>query len=204
MMDQKPITGKDVVQAARKYVGVSLVQGGRDREYGLDCVGLILATGKDLGLLAADLDIVGYGLNLRRHPKAAETRALLKQVLRQVHPDGAVSVSDILGHAQLGDVLYFQVRGIALTLGIVSKIGPAARPTPAIMASISTLAHFAELMPSERMFSGSATLAEFYPVKKVIGGIAPEVHGTLDEYSLDIRWGCSLAGCYRFDGVSEA
>ncbi|HEY0004537.1 MAG TPA: hypothetical protein VGB17_06970 [Pyrinomonadaceae bacterium] len=43
------VTRKQIVEAARSYIGVPYVAGGQDRS-GVNCAGLLIAVGRDLGL----------------------------------------------------------------------------------------------------------------------------------------------------------
>lgn len=49
------ITRNQVVDAARSYVGVRFNRSGRDRNRGIDCVGLLTLVGRDLGLDIKDI-----------------------------------------------------------------------------------------------------------------------------------------------------
>lgn len=55
-------TGDDIVNAARKYIGVRWLHQGRNRINGLDCVGLLVVVAQDLGL--SNYDFKAY----QRHP----------------------------------------------------------------------------------------------------------------------------------------
>src|SRR6266542_4253923 len=48
------VTGKRVVEAARKYLGVPFKLHGQDQR-GVDCIQLILAVGRDFGLVVDDI-----------------------------------------------------------------------------------------------------------------------------------------------------
>jgi cell wall-associated NlpC family hydrolase len=48
-----------VIDLARTWVGVPFRHQGRSRE-GIDCVGLAIVVGRELGLLPADFDATGY------------------------------------------------------------------------------------------------------------------------------------------------
>ena len=53
------MTRDDIVNEARKWIGVPFVHQGRNRS-GLDCIGLVLNVGWSLGFLARDYDVQGY------------------------------------------------------------------------------------------------------------------------------------------------
>ena len=104
------ITGQQVVEAARKYVGTPIMEGGRSRE-GIDCVGLVLCTARDLEL-SFPANIQGYGLNAWLRPKLREARELMSQYMDQ-----------ITGVFEAGDVVLFGLgrSAIALSVGIVTE-----------------------------------------------------------------------------------
>lgn len=55
------MTGAEVVTAARTQIGVPWVHQGRLWGEALDCAGLIICTARELGLVAPDFDVTGYG-----------------------------------------------------------------------------------------------------------------------------------------------
>lgn len=55
------MTGADVVACARTQVGVPWVHQGRLWGKALDCAGLVICTARELGLVAPDFDVQGYG-----------------------------------------------------------------------------------------------------------------------------------------------
>ncbi len=58
-----PITRTQIVETARSYLGVRFSRSGRDRNRGIDCVGLLTLVGRDLGL---DIkDIINYDFEPR-------------------------------------------------------------------------------------------------------------------------------------------
>jgi hypothetical protein len=102
------ITGQQVVEAARQYVGVPIVEFGRSRE-GCDCVGLVLGVARDLAL-DFPANFQSYGLNIWLHPKASEARDLLSQYM------------EIVRLPQVGDVILFGLSVIAVSVGIVTAV----------------------------------------------------------------------------------
>lgn len=56
-----------IVDAARAYVGAPFRHQGRTKR-GIDCVGVLIAVARDLGVMRADEDYTGYG----RHPSPVE------------------------------------------------------------------------------------------------------------------------------------
>jgi cell wall-associated NlpC family hydrolase len=117
------ITGEMIADAARKYVGAPVVEGGRSRE-GIDCVGLVLGVAHDLGLWMPQ-DVTGYGLNAWLHPRTSDAVALMRQYMVQTHKNGA-ALDEIARSAQVGDVVFFGMGRIAISLGIISAIDKAA------------------------------------------------------------------------------
>ena len=83
------VTGTDVIEEARKYLGVPYLNQGRDRN-GLDCGGLILVIGNKLGL--SELQHLGYS----NSPDGETFERLLDQELDRVKPYNRPRVGDIL------------------------------------------------------------------------------------------------------------
>jgi len=54
------IMGQDVVRKAREYLGTPFHHQGRLKGIGIDCVGLVFCTAKELGLLDGVKDCFGY------------------------------------------------------------------------------------------------------------------------------------------------
>lgn len=137
------VTGQMVAEAARKYEGVPVVEGGRSRE-GLDCVGLVLCVAHDLGL-NFPANIQGYGLNVWQHPRTCDAREILSQYMVQTHENNA-PLDEVARSAEVGDVVLFSLAVIAITVGIVTAIDKGA--TYAIQKLIGGLhgsrTHFAE------------------------------------------------------------
>jgi hypothetical protein len=57
---------RDVVAAARKYVGVRWHHMGRSTE-GLDCAGLLICVARDLGIVPKDFDVPNYRMRPDGH-----------------------------------------------------------------------------------------------------------------------------------------
>lgn len=81
-------SGQDVALHACRYIGVSYAHKGRSR-HGLDCIGLVIVTGKDLGLLPTDLEEEDYG----SPPDPAHLRFVMTRFLQ---PGSADTVGDVL------------------------------------------------------------------------------------------------------------
>lgn len=89
-----------IVSAARSYLGVPHVHQGRNRECGLDCVGLLLAVAQDVGARWHDLD--GYS---RSGAKTADGMgySLLREHMAQSLEERPIE------EAEPGDVLLFWI-----------------------------------------------------------------------------------------------
>lgn len=96
-----------IVAAARSHTGVRWRHQGRSREHGIDCVGLLICVGRDLGLCAPDFDISGYA-------KRPEMGWLERELGTYLQP-GAAGLP--------GDVMLFAFAGEPMHVGIVSDIG---------------------------------------------------------------------------------
>lgn len=95
-------TRAEIVAAARSYLGVRWHHQGRNRA-GLDCIGLVIAVAKDLGL--SDYDINGYA----RIPDGKTLRATMCEQM------------DVLKREPLpGDVLLFAFQRNPLHTAIVT------------------------------------------------------------------------------------
>lgn len=59
--DPNHVTRADVVAEARTWIGTPYIHQHRAKRHGVDCVGLVVGVARDLGLVAPDFDITGYG-----------------------------------------------------------------------------------------------------------------------------------------------
>lgn len=98
------VTREDVVAAARRWVGVPYRHQGRNR-LGVDCIGLLLVVGWELGL--SDYDVTGYG----RSPNAGFLRAECDRLLRPTDS------------RQPGDILLLRFKRDPQHLAFVSERG---------------------------------------------------------------------------------
>lgn len=171
---ERRVTSKAVVAAARKYCGVPVIEGGRDRTVGVDCVGLVLGVAHDLKL-TFPADIQGYGLSLHRHPREAEAKALLRQYMICV-ADKALDGESVLPLARVGDVLFFEVLGRALSLAIVT-----------------------ETKPTVYIYDWHPVII---PISKVVGGLH-ELGDSFQEYAFTLTWGCAASAVFRFRELAE-
>lgn len=190
---QREVTGKMVAEQARTYCGVPILEGGRDRN-GIDCIGLVLAVARDLGLHCPQ-DFTNYGLNIWRHPKDHVARKALREFMAQTHPNDA-SFSEVLASARVGDVVLFAGAGIAISLAIVTSVEKVDEREAAGPHNVFR-AHIAALLTS---FTGNYDIEGYEalsPVKKLVGGLH-ELGDTFEEYDFSLKWGCAINSCYRY------
>jgi hypothetical protein len=100
------ITRTQVIEAARSYKGVPYAQQGRDRETGLDCVGLLIKVGHDTGY--TDFDFLAYGSN----PDGETMERLLNEHLDKL---------DTVEEALPGDVLSMDFGASPQHCGFITK-----------------------------------------------------------------------------------
>lgn len=82
------MTGDDVVATARGWLGVPFLHQGRSRS-GVDCAGLVICVGRELGELATDFDVNGY----RRSPDGSMLRECDARLVAISAPEpGAVAM----------------------------------------------------------------------------------------------------------------
>lgn len=94
------ITRTELIEAARKYVGVPYAHQGRSAEVGLDCGGLLLLMGRDTGI--SSLEHLGYATR----PDGETFERLLDEELDRLPVvEGARKPN--LWNAQPGDILAF-------------------------------------------------------------------------------------------------
>jgi cell wall-associated NlpC family hydrolase len=96
-----------IVTAARSFVGVRWRHQGRDRTFGIDCVGLLICLGREMGLCHDRFDINGY----QRHP---ELGWLERELGTYLQPNAA---------GEPGDVQLFAYGGEPCHVGILSEVG---------------------------------------------------------------------------------
>lgn len=101
------MTGQDIVNAARVYLGVRWLHQGRSPA-GLDCIGLVLRVAQDLGLPCPDV-VADYG----RTPHGQRLMQGLAQYLQRVPVDEAMP----------GDVLLMQIEALPHHVAIFTDAG---------------------------------------------------------------------------------
>lgn len=82
-------TTDDIVTAARRYLGVPWRHQGRDAR-GLDCAGLVVVVGRELGL--SDYDTTGYGRHALGHAFVDHFRGAMAPVPVPAMQPGDVAV----------------------------------------------------------------------------------------------------------------
>lgn len=102
------IERKQIVDAARSYLGAPFVHQGRLREVGIDCAGLLTCVSYDVGL--QDVRITEYS----RQPDPRRFRELTNEYLRPVDFRS-------LGP---GDILTFSILGAEQHYGLLTEVNP--------------------------------------------------------------------------------
>ena len=83
----------NIVEAARVYLGVAWVDKARTK-WAVDCIGLIIMVARDLGMVEADFDFTGYGLQANR-TIAAEFRRRMAEINKiKAGPGDVVLIRD--------------------------------------------------------------------------------------------------------------
>lgn len=103
------MTGADIVTAARAYLGTPYRHQGRVRGVGIDCLGLLICTARDLGLAAAEYDVPHY----THQPDQTEFLAGLRRHLIEIP----------VSQAQPGDVLLLSSHGVATHVAFRTDAG---------------------------------------------------------------------------------
>lgn len=98
------ISRDDIVKAARSYLGVPFKKGGRVRE-GIDCVGLLVLVGRDLGLHIEDT--IDYSFN-------PEVKKFVEVIYSQ-------SVRIPMNPIQIGSIGIFKQTIFPMHTGIIAK-----------------------------------------------------------------------------------
>lgn len=96
-----------VVAKAREYIGTPYGHSGRKKQESLDCLGLLICVGKELGIIPNHFDIKGYSPNPDGISLLSETKKYLPYV---------VGKDDL----QIGDIVVFSIGGRPTHYGIVS------------------------------------------------------------------------------------
>lgn len=97
------VTRQDIVDEARKWIGTPWQHQARVKDVGVDCAGLCIGVGRELGLLTLDQDVQGYG----REPDGS----LLKV---------ADTFANRVGDPLPGDVVVIAFEGRPMHFGILA------------------------------------------------------------------------------------
>ena len=106
MPDRAPIERHAVEAAARRYLGWRWAHLARGPK-AVDCIGLVIMVARDLGLVAPDFDVTGYGRQT--------TREQMLQMFRAHMPE----ISPL--QATRGDVVLLRDKILPTHCGIVSE-----------------------------------------------------------------------------------
>lgn len=79
------VTRADVVAAARTWIGTPYHHQARVKGVGVDCIGLVICVGRELGLADAGFDIQGYS----RDPDSVSAMAMAQQHMTRIERDAA-------------------------------------------------------------------------------------------------------------------
>ena len=98
------ITGQDIVDKAREWINTPWQHQARVKGVGVDCAGLCVGVGRELGLLSISQDVQGYG----REPDGS----LLKI---------ADSFAERITEPSIGDVVVIAFDGRPMHFGILAQ-----------------------------------------------------------------------------------
>lgn len=84
-------TREQVVAAARSWIGTPFMHQGRLKGVGVDCIGLVIGVGRELGMCAPDFDVTGYA----RDPDGRSLMRLSHQYMTQI-PKEAMHLGDVV------------------------------------------------------------------------------------------------------------
>lgn len=103
------VTRSDIIIEARKHLGTRFHHQGRAPGAGLDCLGLIVVTGRALGL---------HVIDRTDYAASPDGLSLVKEISQSL--DGPYALST----AKLGSILLFEfVKGLPQHVGIATDIG---------------------------------------------------------------------------------
>jgi cell wall-associated NlpC family hydrolase len=108
---ERLLTQDAIVSAAQGYIGVPFKHAGRS-QWGLDCVGLLIAIGNDLGMMDG-YDYTSYG----RHIDTNRLREEIERFCAPLHRETATQAASAW---EMGDILLFEFRRSPQHVGILS------------------------------------------------------------------------------------
>jgi cell wall-associated NlpC family hydrolase len=116
---EKILTGADIITAARAYLNVRYAHQGRSRVEGLDCVGLLIVVGHDLGV--TDFEFLDYS----NEPDGETMERLLADNMIEVVAPLVMQVGDVLAvdYTTADDEREGKRRGLQHT-AIVTRLEP--------------------------------------------------------------------------------
>ena len=106
-------TPAEIIAAARQYLGAPYLHAGR-RPDGCDCVGLLIMTGRDVGVLVEDSDIPTYNVG-------NQSRALLATITQWLYAidPAQADPGDVVGLAHEPGKMFPRHVGILTDGGII-------------------------------------------------------------------------------------
>jgi len=108
---------EQIVAAARAWIGTPFVHQGRTR-YGVDCAGLVICVGKELGELPTDWDVNGYG----RQPDGSMFKHCAKMLVPSQIKVGAVAMMQFTEEPQhLGIIAPYRHGGMSIIHALQSS-----------------------------------------------------------------------------------
>lgn len=105
------VSRSDIVTTALDWIGTPFRHQGRSRS-GVDCVGLVICVGRELGMPEADND---SPVNYRRNADGVD---LLKEFRRHMGKEKRIDLT------KPGDVFLFRDRQFVIHTGIVTAVSP--------------------------------------------------------------------------------
>lgn len=114
------VTPQHVVAAARSHLGTPWVHQGRLVGHALDCAGLVIVVARQLGLVAPEFDVAGYG----RAPDGSMERWCAQHMQRIAQPElGAVAMIVVAREPQHLGIVGDYVHGGFSLIHAASAIG---------------------------------------------------------------------------------
>jgi hypothetical protein len=116
------VTGKQVVAAARKYLGAPFRLHGRDKK-GIDCIQLILAVGRDFGLVVDDIpDYDLKGLKFKTAEKLFLDNGCSPIDPKRVQPGDIFTACNLMNGAASGTGIVSETNGPSMFCGVSGVI----------------------------------------------------------------------------------
>ena len=106
-MTDHTITRAQVVQAARAWLGTPFHHQARVKVVGVDCVGLVIGVGRELGLCAPDFDVPPYA----RTPDGASLMHQAAGLMRRLPIDSVLEPGQVIVVALGGEPQHLGILG---------------------------------------------------------------------------------------------